>query len=125
VLADCAALAEVDAAASGKTAYARLIDVAWSRIPEGSRVSPCKILFYFKALLWESIILLLALPHLQSLPYCNTIGRPFRNIRPPPTPLSYAIHHTILAMAISCKGQVKRREDTAGVRELRREGTGR
>ena len=45
-------------------------------------------------------------PHLQSLPYCNTIARPLLNIRPPPTPLLYAIHHTILVMAILCKGQV-------------------
>jgi len=35
-----------------------------------------------------------------------------RNIRPPPPPPSlYAIHHTILDMAISCKGQV--REETS------------
>ena len=42
-----------------------------------------KILFHFKALLLESIILLLPPPHLQSLPYCNTIARPLRNIRAP------------------------------------------
>jgi len=28
----------------------------------------------------------IAPPHLQSLPYCNTIARPFRNIRPPTDP---------------------------------------
>ena len=48
--------------------------------------------FYFtlklKALLWESIILLLPPPHLQSLPYCNTIARPFRNILPRTDPPS-------------------------------------
>jgi len=42
-----------------------------------------KILFHFKALLWESIIRLLPPHHLQSLPYCNTIARLLRNIRPP------------------------------------------
>jgi len=65
-----------------------------------------KILFHCKAFLCESIIILLLPPHqLQSLPYCNTIARPLRNIRPPlPAPPLYAIHHTILAMAISCKG---------------------
>jgi len=44
--------------------------------------------------------------HLQSLPYCNTIARVLCNIRPPPpNPPVYAMHHTILVMAISCKGQ--------------------
>jgi len=40
----------------------------------------------------------------------NTIARPLRDIRrPPPTPPLYAIHNTtILAMAISCKGQQRR-----------------
>jgi len=42
--------------------------------------------------------------HLQSLPYCMTIARPLRNIRPPTDPSLYAIHHTLLVMAISCKG---------------------
>jgi len=44
------------------------------------RLSFHKILFYFKALLCESIILLCP-PHLQSPPYCNTHARPLRNIR--------------------------------------------
>ena len=47
----------------------------------------------------------IAPPHLQSLPYSNSIARPSCNIRPPTDPLLYAIHHTVLAMAISCKGQ--------------------
>jgi len=54
-------------------------------------------------------------PHLQSLPYCNNIARPFRNIRPPPTPRLYAIHHTVLAMAISFKGQLVFRRGTPPV----------
>jgi len=46
-------------------------------------------------------------PHLQRLHHCNTIARLLRNIRPsPPTPRLYAIHHTILVMAILCKGQI-------------------
>jgi len=45
-------------------------------------------------------------PHLQSLHYCNTTARLLRNIRPPPpTPRVNAIHHTILVMAIACKGK--------------------
>jgi len=31
-------------------------------------------------------VLGLTLTHLQSLPYCNTIARPLRNIRPPTDP---------------------------------------
>jgi len=32
--------------------------------------------------------------HLQSLPYCNTIARPLRNIRPPPIPpIPYIIQY--------------------------------
>ena len=51
-----------------------------------------KILFYFKAPLWESIILVLPPPpHLQSLLYCNTIARPLRNIRSPTDP-SFVCH---------------------------------
>jgi len=54
------------------------------------RICLHKILFYFKALLWESIILFLPPPHpviapppsLQNLPHCNTIARPLRDIRP-------------------------------------------
>jgi len=46
-------------------------------------------------------------PQLRSLPYCNTIARLLRNKRPPPpTPPVYSIHHTILVMAIYCKGQI-------------------
>jgi len=50
-----------------------------------------KILFHLNALLWESIILLAPPPHLQSLPYSNTIARPLRNIRPSTDP-PYACH---------------------------------
>ena len=51
----------------------------------GSSFSLYKILFHFKTVVWESIILVLP-PHLQSLPYCNTIAGPLRNIRPPTDP---------------------------------------
>jgi len=60
-----------------------------------SKLSLHKILFHFKVLLWESIILLPP-PHLQSLPYCNSIVRPLRNIRPPPLPpvfMSYLMQY--------------------------------
>jgi len=50
------------------------------------RLSLYKILFFFKALLWKSSILLVPPPQLQSLPYCNTVARPLRDIRPPTDP---------------------------------------
>jgi len=64
------------------------------------------ILFYFKALLWESIIP--SPPPPPAKPtllhyYCTTSAQ----YTPPPTPPVYAMHHTILVMAISCKGQVR------------------
>ena len=44
--------------------------------------------------------------HHLTLPCCITIARPLLNIRRLPlTPPFCAIHHTILVMAISCKGQ--------------------
>jgi len=43
--------------------------------------------------------------HLHCPDYCNTIARLMRNIQPPPDPLVYAVHHTTLVVAISCKGQ--------------------
>ena len=55
-----------------------------------------KILFHFKALLWESIILFIANPSCKAYPDCNIIARPLRNIRPPyraplliPYPMQY------------------------------------
>jgi len=47
------------------------------------RLSLYKILFHFKALVWESNTLLLPPPHTQSLPYFNSISGLLRNIRPP------------------------------------------
>jgi len=45
--------------------------------------------------------------HLHCPHDCNTIAKRLRRTRPPAlTRLLYAIHHTILVMAISCKGQI-------------------
>jgi len=44
-------------------------------------------------------------PHPHCPHYCTTSTRLLRNTRPPFDPLVYAIHHTMLVMAISCKGQ--------------------
>jgi len=48
----------------------------------------------------------MAAPPLQTPPHC-TFAPPLRNIRPPthPPPPFYAIHHTLLVMPMSCKGQ--------------------
>ena len=75
------------------------------RISCEGQLSLHKILFHFKALLWESIISLLPLLTCKAYflsYYCTTIAQ---YIPPTPTPSFYAIHHTILVMAISCKGQ--------------------
>jgi len=56
------------------------------RLDDDLRLSLYKILFHFKGLLWESIILLLPPLHLQRLPYYNSIARPLGNIRPSTDP---------------------------------------
>jgi len=44
--------------------------------------------------------------HLHCPPWCNTIAQLLDCLRLPiRTPVSYAMHHTILVMTISCKGQ--------------------
>ena len=49
------------------------------------RLSLYKILFHFKASVWESIILVLPPRHLQSLPYCSfSVGVYHPCIAPPP-----------------------------------------
>jgi len=64
--------------------------------------SPYNIVFHFKPLLRESIILLLPSPLAKPTLLQYYCARPFRNIRPRTDPPLYAVHHTILAMAISC-----------------------
>ena len=65
-----------------------------------------KIFVHSKAFLHQSIILLLTHPSalLTRLQYYCTSNVQYTT--PHPTPLVVAIHYTILAMAISCKGQV-------------------
>ena len=64
-----------------------------------------KILIHLKALLWESIILVLPPPAAKRTllqHYCTTIAQ---YTPPSPSPPSLAIPYAILVMAISCKGQ--------------------
>jgi len=65
------------------------------------------ILFRFKALLCESIILLSPPPPACKVDPIAILLRGHCAIYTlPPTPLLYAKHHTMLVMAISCKGQI-------------------
>jgi len=70
------------------------------------RVSLYKILFYFKALLWESIILLVPPSTCKAYPIAVLLHDHCATYASPTDPSLYAIHRTILVMAISCKGQV-------------------
>jgi len=70
------------------------------------RVSLYKILFHFKALWQESIILLWPPPHCKAYPIVMLMHGHCAVYAPPPTtPFLCYIHHTILVMAISCKSQ--------------------
>jgi len=71
----------------------------------GILISLYKIVFHFEALLWKSIILVLppstCIAHTNAMvlhDYCAVYALP-------PTSRVYAIHHTILVITISCKGQ--------------------
>jgi len=69
-----------------------------------SPVSFYKILFHFKASLWESIILL-SPPTCKAYTIAILLHSYCAMYAPPPTPPFYAVNHTIWVMAISCKGQ--------------------
>jgi len=64
------------------------------------------ILFDFKALSAESIILLLPPPTCKAYTIALLLHDHCAIYARPPTPPLYGIHHTILVMAMSCKGQV-------------------
>jgi len=68
------------------------------------RLSLCKILFRLKALLWESIALY-SPPTCKAYAIAILLHAHCAIYAHPPTPDCYAIHHTILVMAMSCKGQ--------------------
>jgi len=87
---------------------------AWS-VPGGAPVGHYKILFYFDAFVHNSIIRLLppAICTARTIAmlvyvYCAIYDAP-------PTPLLYAIHHTIFVMARSCKGQGVCKPNGAGL----------
>jgi len=83
--------------------------LGWSRRrnPSGRlkrRLNLYKILFHFKALLWESTVLLLPLPTYKAYAIAILLHDHCAINAHPRTPPMYAIHHTILCMTISCKG---------------------
>jgi len=87
----------------------------------GSGVSLHKRLFYFKALLWESIILLLPPPPPPPPPTCKLLHDQCAIYAPHRPPLFWAIYHMTLVMGISCTGQVgvsPRGESAASVRSV-------
>ena len=63
---------------------------------------------YTSKLYCESLSSLHCPAHLQSLPHCKSIGRSLHDIRPPrplTDPPRYAIRHSLLVIAILCKGR--------------------
>jgi len=79
----------------------------WPRVnPHCVWLSLYKIFVHFEAFMYASQSSLYCLPTL-ALPaivqyYCTAIAQ---YTTPPRPPIAYAIHHTILAMSILCKGQ--------------------
>ena len=73
--------------------------------PHTPRLGLYKILFYFEAFVYESIIRVLPPPTCIARTIAMLLHVYCARYDAPPTPLFYAIHHTILVMAISCKGQ--------------------
>ena len=65
-----------------------------------------KILFYFWAFVHESIQFFPHAPFVQAAHPTPSSPTRLRNIMFPPDPSFCNIYNTILAMAISCKGQV-------------------
>ena len=84
------------------------------RAAPNTKLSLYRILFHVKALLWESIVLSLPSPSCKAYPIAILLHDQCAICNPPTAPLLYAIHHTILAIVISCKGQ--RKTWTAGAR---------
>ena len=68
-------------------------------------VSLDKIFVHFEAFVQESIIPLFLTPTCIAHTIAILLHDVCAVYDPPPTPLCYAIHHTILILAISCKGQ--------------------
>jgi len=71
-----------------------------------SCLSLYKILFHFKAVLWSMSSFYCYPPECNAYNIAILLHAHCTIYVPPPTLPLYAIHHTILMMAISCKGQL-------------------
>jgi len=80
------------------------------------RVGLYKIFVHFNAFVNEPIIIFIAPPTCKAYTVAIVLRDYCARYAPPPTLLSYAIHHTILVMAILCKGQVQRQYMPSSVR---------
>ena len=76
-----------------------------SAIATPTGLSLYKILFHFKALLWESIICFLPPPTCKAYPIVVLLHDHCAIYASSPTPPLYDIHHIILVMTTSYKGQ--------------------
>ena len=75
----------------------------WAR---GGMIWPLQDILSLRGLCARINHLFIAPARLHCPHACNTCALILRNLRPPPpTPLLTAIHHTILQIAVSCKGQ--------------------
>ena len=70
----------------------------------GTQLRLYKILFRFKALLWKSIMLVSPPPTCKAYPIAILLHGHWAIYALLPTPVLYAVNHTILVKAISCKG---------------------
>jgi len=92
----------------------------WAKI-ERSCAQPeraATLMPHFKALLWESSILLLPSPNCKAYPIAILLHAQCAIYAPSPTPPLYAIHNTIFVMAISCQGQVERETAVRGLNQF-------
>jgi len=78
-----------------------------------SQVGLYKIFVHFNAFVNEPIIILLPPSTCNAHTVAIVLHDCCARYAPPPTPLLYAAHYTILAMEILCKGQVAENERSA------------
>jgi len=80
-------------------AHARVVASGWL-------LGLYKIVFYFVAFMWDSILLSLLPPTCIARTIAILLHVYCARCDPPPTPPLYAIHHTIFVMEILCKGHM-------------------
>ena len=83
----------------------------WGAVAEGSAstIGLYKIFVHFKAFLHESIITFIPPPTCNAHTIAILLHDYCAIYKPLPTSRLHAMHHTLLVMAISCKGQIYNR----------------